>query len=292
MAISTDKLIPGVLPPKEEQKGVDFVQILDSIDPSALSADVLDAFARRDPWVTDPNFHIGYYRYEDVLYKIPGEPVVTRLRIGRFSMENDRKDLIEKVEKLKAGAPNAYKNCRAALIRAIGSKVCAYIVEQEFNALTEEQRIEQKLDYERWKRCNSDNREWLSDPDDSWYYGMPASVSEKIIKVRKGVRKSDGRFFTQRDFAKLIGYPIAAYASTEKDEEYVTDELLEKLIMICHANPYFLYDFECEASFAEYGGESVANGDAPSVFADYGTIYKWITEGKPRNVSWIDAFAE
>lgn len=30
MAVSTEKIIPGVLPPKEETKGVDFLAIYDS----------------------------------------------------------------------------------------------------------------------------------------------------------------------------------------------------------------------------------------------------------------------
>ena len=44
-------------------------------------------------------------------------------------------------------------------------------------------------------------------------------------------------------------------------------ELLEKLIMICRANPYWLFDEEAEADHAEYDMSGIAGmGDAPCVF--------------------------
>ena len=117
-------------------------------------------------------------------------------------------------------------------------------------------------------------------------------MSEKVVRVRKGVRKSDGRYFTQRDFAKLIGYPIQKYAEAEKDDRMVYDELLEKLIMICHANPYYLYDDECYADMGEYEGNAVDLGDAPAIIVNLEVIYKWIQEGKQRTTYWSDGVTE
>ena len=113
-------------------------------------------------------------------------------------------------------------------------------------------------------------------------------MSEKIVRVRKGIRKSDGRNFTHRDFAKLIEYPIQKYAAAEKDDAMVDDVLLEKLVMICHANPYYLYDDECDADMGEYEGNAVDRGDAPAILVSLDVIYKWIREGKPQEVCWAN----
>lgn len=73
-----------------------------------------------------------------------------------------------------------------------------------------------------------------------------------------------------------------------KDESEIKYELLEKLIMICHANPYRLFDDEAKADYAEYDmtDESVRMGDAPCAFASPDIILRWIDEGKPRVTSW------
>ena len=157
-------------------------------------------------------------------------------------------------------------------------------------SLSEEQRRQQKADYERWEdylRYERYNRTY-EEPEEGWYFGRPVSVSEKIIRVRKGIRKRNGKYFTQRDFAKLIGYPIQKYAEAEKDDAAVDDVLLEKLIMICHANPYYLYDDDCDADLGEYDGNAVEMGDAPAIIVGLDVVYKWIQEGKPRAVNWFD----
>lgn len=56
MSRSTEQLLPGVIPPKEEQMEeayVDFFGILESVHPERLSEDVLSVFARRDLFVTE-----------------------------------------------------------------------------------------------------------------------------------------------------------------------------------------------------------------------------------------------
>jgi len=57
-----------------------------------------------------------------------------------------------------------------------------------------------------------------------------------------------------------------------------------------NANPYWLFDYEAEADYAEYDmtDESVRRGDAPCVFASPDNILRWIDEGKPRVTRWED----
>ena len=294
MAVSTDKLIPWVLPPKEEITGVDFLKILDDFDPSLLSKEVLNAFAARDPFVTAYGGESQYYRYEGVVYPVPDDPAEYRLSAGRSVAKHDREDLIAQVGKYNLGLSNGYKNCRRALIKAIGSKACAYIVEKEVESLSENQKDQQKADFERWEKYLEEerNNRFYEESEEDWYFGRPVSVSEKVVRVRKGIRKSDGRYFTQRDFAKLIEYPVQKYAGAEKDDAMVDDVLLEKLIMICHANPYYLYDDECYADMGEYEGNAVDLGDAPAIIVNLEVIYKWIQEGKPRTTYWGDGVTE
>ena len=52
MAVATEKIIPGVLPPKEETEGVDFLGIYDRFDASTLTEEQLLKFAPRHPWMT------------------------------------------------------------------------------------------------------------------------------------------------------------------------------------------------------------------------------------------------
>ncbi len=99
MSVSTDKLIPGVLPPKEEQSGIDFVKILDDFDPSGLSKEVLDVFAARNPFVTAYRQENPNYWYKGEVRIIPDEPAEKRLSYGRRSAEYDREELVAQVNK-------------------------------------------------------------------------------------------------------------------------------------------------------------------------------------------------
>ena len=75
-----------------------------------------------------------------------------------------------------------------------------------------------------------------------------------------------------------------------ESETEVESELLEKLVMIAHANPYWLFDPECEADIAETDSDNVnvLMGDVPCVYATIDVILKWIKEGKPENTRWED----
>ena len=158
------------------------------------------------------------------------------------------------------------------------------------------------------------NRQWEADwearrereaqeENIGWYDPEPASVHEKVVRVRKGLKASNGKPLTQREFAKLLSYPINKYTEAEKTDRYgrnsepeseVEYELLEKLVMICHANPYWLFDPDCEADYAEddLNAEAVLMGDEACVYAPIDVILRWINEGKPKNTSWEDGRVE
>lgn len=52
MAASTDKIIPGLVPPGEETEGVDFLAIYDSFDAETLTDEQLLKFAPKYPLLT------------------------------------------------------------------------------------------------------------------------------------------------------------------------------------------------------------------------------------------------
>ena len=123
MAYSTEKLIPGLLPPKEETDDVNFLAVLDSFDPATLSEEQLNALAYRNPYHTGKSVENEFYLLGGVQYPIPSEPVEGRLRSAEYMMNYDRSELEKK---------STYKAKRAALIKAIGSKAAYYIVTQEY----------------------------------------------------------------------------------------------------------------------------------------------------------------
>ena len=296
MSRSTEQLLPGMIPPKEEAKGVevDFWGILASVKPETLSEEVLSVFARRDLYVTEADREERKKNSSDWRDQAPVRPVEDRLRMAKISRESDERNLQDKEYKYHFGAPNGYKNARTALIKAIGSKVNCYIVQREYDSLSENEREEQRRAFEKWDQeftARWEQEEQMSRVlyDDEM---VPGTRSEKVVRVRKGIQRADGRCFTQREFAKLIEYPINKYTEAEKNDEAVEDVLLEKLIMVCHANPYYLYDDACGVEYGEYEGNAVEWHDQPAIITGYDSILKWILSGKPKAVDWTDEFRE
>ena len=305
MAISTGKFV-AELPGKDVTEGVDWMGILDAFDPTTLDQKYVDECARRNPFVT-------CYRWET-----PPEPIEGRLESSKTYQNFARCDLESCVERIKSEGltPTVYKLVRAALIKAIGEKGVSEYNRREYERFGEDGRRKQVEEYTRWeqeckKRWEQREREEaeyeaaIEAGDYGVYDGYyeqwcGASMHEKVVKIRKGMLGSNGKPLTQRDFAKYIGYPISKYAAAEridrwarrgsKDESEVEFELLEKLIMICHANPYWLFDDEAEADYAEYNmaEEIVRMGDAPCVYALPDIILRWIEAGKPRATRWKD----
>ncbi len=282
MGIKTEDFCKNI-PPKELTAGINWLKILDDFDPTRLEQRYLNECARRNPYET-------CYRSET-----PNSPVDERLKHAEFCVGLYRKDLEECVRRIdrEGLTPLTYKQARKALITAIGIKGATEYVKREYKSLGENGRIKQAEEYRLWEE------EWKEQHNrmEMEYEDYSASIHEKIIRVRKGLKGSDGRPLTQRDFAKLIDYPVNKYAEAEKVDIYgwnteteVEAELLDKLIMIAHANPYWLFDSECEAYFAEDNPEhnAVESGDEPCVYATVDIILRWIKDGKPRDTYWLD----
>ncbi|MBQ8667882.1 MAG: hypothetical protein IJ526_13660 [Lachnospiraceae bacterium] len=279
MGIKTEDFVKN-MPPKEVTAGVKWLEILDGFNPRTLEQKYLDECARRNPYET-------CYRIDT-----PHSPVDDRLRHARFCAGSYRGDLEECVNRIENEGLSllTYKQARAALIKAIGIKGTAEYVQQEYDSLGEEGRNRQAEKYKEWQES------WQIERKLSQTEYVEASLHEKIVKIRKGLKASDGKPLAQRDFAKLIDYPINKYVEAEKIDRYgweveseVEPELLYKLVMIAHANPYWLFDPECEASYAEYdpNNNAVIYGDVPCVYASVDVILKWIKEGKPRETNWV-----
>ena len=284
MGIKTEDFVKN-LPPKTITAEVEWLRILDEFNPAVIAQRFLDECARRNPYET-------CYRWDT-----PYSPVDERLRHARFCEKQYRKNLVACVERIEREGLSelTYKNARLALITAIGIKGAAEYVRREYDRLGEKGRLKQIEEYKTWE---SEQLQRRMEEEYDYPCFECASVHEKVIRIRKGFLGTDGKPLTQRDFAKLIDYPINRYVEAERIDRYgrgdeeslVDDELLEKLIMIAHANPYWLYDSECYAEYAEYDfdNEAVLYGDAPTVYAKPDVILKWIKEDKPRFTRWED----
>ena len=113
MIIATEKIIPGILPPKEPTPGVDFLSILHSFDPSTCTDEALEVFAERNPSIIPP--------YEDELGRQMTD--AQRCELAQVIAGADERDLAVAIRK------GDYSKCRKALVKAIGTKACVYILE-------------------------------------------------------------------------------------------------------------------------------------------------------------------
>ena len=281
MAVATEKIIPGVLPPKEETEGVDFLLIYDSFDASTLSDDQLKKFAPRNPYVTAYPHEERFYNVGGTTYSVPDSPIAGRLDHGKFCVKLYRRDIEAAVNAWKSGSKTAYKNARAALIQAIGYKACTEYVQRIYDAMTEEERKADQENWYRWKKYCEDKRAaeeavFEKDPEDMTdselemyeeaLYGpdIPEGYTRdydwrhenKYIPVMslklQRIRKAVG--LTQRDFAKKIGYNINKYALLEQGRmdklgfrslaEAFPDDLVKKVVDLTYCNPYWLEDLD------------------------------------------------
>ena len=294
MAVATEKIIPGVLPPKEEAEGVDFLAIYDSFDAAALSDDQLEKFAPRNPYVTAYPHEARNYVVNGEVFPVPDSPITERLSHGKFCVGSYRRDLEAAVNAWKGGSKTGYKNARAALVQAIGYKACTEYVQRQFDAMSEEERKADQANWDRWSKYCDDQRaakeavfekepedmteeelemyeEALYGPEVPEGYTLDADwrhdqkyIPVMSLKLQK-LRKAAG--FTQRDFAKKIGYNINKYALLEQGKlkklgacslkEAFPDELVKKVVDLTYVNPYWLEDLE-EYSAAEVDEDRTA----------------------------------
>ena len=266
MGIKTEDFCKDI-PPKEVTSDVDWLRILDEFDPNTLEQKYLNECARRNPYET-------CYRFDT-----PHSPVMERRKHAEFCDQISRRDLEFSVKRIETEGLTAltYKQARDALIKAVGIKGAVEYVRREYESLGEEGRRRQAEAYRLWEEQLKEQHA----REEMEYIYKDASVHEKIVRIRKGLKGSNGKPLTQRDFAKLINYPINKYAEAEKVDRYgwemeseVEEELLDKLIMIAHANPYWLFDPECTANYAA------------CVYTTVDVILKWIMTGKPRVTNW------
>ena len=295
MGIKTEDFVRNI-PPKEVTARIDWLGILDSFDAAVLEEKYINECARRNPYDT-------CYRWDT-----PSRPVEERLRHSEWIVKNDRKELENCVGRIENEglSPLTYKLARGALIKAIGDKGAAEYNRREYERLGVAGRRNQAEEYKQWEadwaaRREREEQEYKEAIESGDYYDLaPASVHEKVVRIRKGLKASNGKPLTQRDFARFLSYPISKYIEAEKvdrwsgrgcnDESEVEYDLLEKLVMICHANPYWLFDSDCEAYYAEedLNAGAVLMGDEPCVYAPVDVILRWINEGKPRITYWAD----
>lgn len=100
-----------------------------------------------------------------------------------------------------------YKLTRTTLIKAIGEKGAEEYNRREYERLGEEGRKRQAEEYARWsqaweKKRQAEEEEYKEAIESGayWYWEPePASMHEKIVKIRKGVLGSNGKPLTQRD---------------------------------------------------------------------------------------------
>ena len=126
MGIKTEDMVKG-LPPKEMTSGVNWLDILDSFDPSLLDEKYINECARRNPYDTG-------YRWDT-----PVIPLKERLKHSAAGLRFDRQSLEEYALRIDEEGLNAslYKNARIALIKAIGSKGAHEYNLREYNAIGE-----------------------------------------------------------------------------------------------------------------------------------------------------------
>lgn len=302
MGIKTEDFVTNI-PPKEITDNIDWLGILDEFDPTEIDDKFLNECARRNPYESA-------YKWEEEGF-VP-EPIEKRMDFLKSSMSFTRRELEDYVLRINTEGltPSLYKHARTVLIKAIGEKGAAEYIRRDYERLGKKGRRKQAEEYARWSQDWEQQMAWeeqvlaASGSRSRQYFEQDYEISmhEKVVKIRKGVLGSNGKPLTQRDFAKYIEYPISKYVEAEKIDRYgssyepespVESVLLEKLVMICHANPYWLYDYDTDANYAEYDMSGAAGiGDAPCVFATPDVILRWIKAGKPKETNWADGIVD
>jgi transcriptional regulator with XRE-family HTH domain len=237
--ISTDRLIPGVLPPKEETEGTDFLKILDTFDPQTLSEDQLDSFAERYPSITDV---YPENSMDDLLSPAP-IPIEERLRTAWKQTRAERHTLIECIRKYEAGRKGGYQKCRSQLPKAVGMKAVLFYTECENANMTP---LEKDQEIYEWEEEN-----------DLLYEGgvnrYDQLLNEKLCTLRKTMH------INQKEFARALGLSAEKYRQYERGDclvdslKITEEELIRRTAEYTHANPFWLE--------AEYGTDKDVDQD-------------------------------
>jgi hypothetical protein len=152
MASATDKIIPGLVPPREETEGVDFLAIYDSFDAETLTDEQLLKFAPKYPLLTGIGGEEFSNEIEEDLYPIPTMPIAVRMSMCLSYVQTYRRSIERAVEKWKNGKKTGYREARAALMRAVEIKACTQYVSRQYLHTTKEEMLEEQEKWDRWNR--------------------------------------------------------------------------------------------------------------------------------------------
>ena len=153
----------------------------DAIDDELLK--YINECARRNSYDT-------CYRWDT-----PPRPIEERIQHSQWAVKSSRKDLEKCVARIESEGLShlTYKLARAALIKAIGDKGAAEYNRREYEKLGEEGRWRQAEEYSLWEAgFDLEEMEDESLLESDAYYREPVSVHEKVIRIRKGLKGSNG----------------------------------------------------------------------------------------------------
>lgn len=263
MPVSTEKLLrEGMLPAREwTGERVDFVRYARDFDPALLPGKSVETLGKRYPAILVENTveheaqfaeHCAQYQLDEL--KKAQDVLDGILKEAGENPDGETLTLIRR----------RYKDCRSHLIAYMGQYCAAYLLRQRSDAMSEEEREQDRQRVQREKEERESRQdEWPG----GWYPVYEATpLADKLLAVRKALSKQQGkRIITQRNYAKLIGYPISKYVDWEKGtaerEERETDfRLLFILVSRLHVNPIWLVEgaYEEEAGVdIEWEGNTV-----------------------------------
>lgn len=228
--------------------------------------------------------------------RVVTEPVDERLAHASNALKYRTEELKSKIESYQNGKCS-YNGVRIQLISAIGFKAAVHYIRKEMEATDKEELARQHLEHDRYEvrlhenmEREKKNREKYGYVEQEYFFDPEENRCDKVVAVRKGTDRGDGKPYTQREFARFLGYPISLYAAVERGAEKADDELMELLVIKCNANPYWLFDDEAESWLANYPDES--NKYEPDVIANDSVVLKWFKEGKPHVTEWSDCIED
>ena len=152
MAASTNKIILGLVPPREETEGVDFLAIYDNFDAETLTDEQLLKFAPKYPLLTGIGGEKFSNEIDEDLYPIPTLPIAVRMSMCLSYVQSYRRGIERAVEKWKKGKKTGYREARAALMRAVEIKACMQYVSSQYLHITREEMLEEQEKWNSWSR--------------------------------------------------------------------------------------------------------------------------------------------
>lgn len=178
---SLNVMIPGVLPPKEVNPDVHFMESYNNFDPASLTHEQLVAVAEDDSHLSGAD--IGEtYTVDGLTYPLPSPPIKERLeRVREFvSMYSSKIKRCESLWRKDITKQYLYDNTRSALSSGIRYKTLLYILEMRDKTILPSEREKEEDDYRRYKRAWDRENERQAGLHNYWKKEDPhRSVHEK-----------------------------------------------------------------------------------------------------------------